>query len=76
MHIEFKLPSGAGGQAAHYSCTVLNQALKQWQDLYGFQYTTEITYYRLTLRFHDDRALTWFLISWPTTVIQGRVCED
>jgi hypothetical protein len=76
MHIEFRLPSGAGGQAAHYSCTVLNQTLAQWQDLYGYTYKTEITYYRLKVRFDDDRAYTWFALCWPLTQLQWRICED
>lgn len=76
MHIEFRLPTGAGGQAAHYSCTVLNQALAQWQDLYGFAYTTEITYYKLSLRFDDERAYTLFALCWPLSQIRWEILED
>lgn len=76
MHVEFRLPSGAGGQAAHYSCTVLNQALAQWQTLYGFSYTTETTYYRMTVRFEDQRALTVFALSWPLAQIKWEIRED
>ena len=76
MHVEFRLPSGAGGQAAHYSCTVLNQALEQWRDLYGFDYTIAITYYKLTLRFQDERALTVFALSWPMAQIRWQIVED
>lgn len=76
MHVEFRLPSGAGGQAAHYSCTVLNQALEQWSTFYGFPYTTEITYYRMTLRFEDDRAYTVFALCWPVTQIRWQILED
>lgn len=76
MHVEFRLPSGAGGQAAHYSCTVLNQALEQWRLLYGFDYTTEITYYRLTLRFNDEQAYTMFALSWPVAQIRWQILED
>lgn len=76
MHIEFRLPTGAGGQAAHYSCTVLNQALKQWRDLYGFEYTTAITYYKLTLRFEDDRAYTVFALCWPVAQLRWEIVED
>lgn len=76
MHVEFKLPSGAGGQAAHYSCSVLNRELQRWQDLYGFEYTTEITYYKLTLRFTDHRAYTMFALSWQIPQIKWQILED
>lgn len=76
MHIEFKLPSGAGGQAAHYSCTVLNRELARWSDLYGFHYETQITYYKLSVRFQEDSAITMFALSWPTVGIRWQIRED
>lgn len=76
MHVEFKLPSGAGGQAAHYSCTVLRQALERWQCIYGFAYTTEITYYKLTVRFTDERAYTVFALCWPVNTLRWQIRPD
>ena len=76
MHLEFRLPTGAGGQAAYYSCSVLSQALTQWRDLYGFNYTTKITYYKLTVEFEDERAYTVFALCWPLTQIKWAICED
>ena len=76
MHVEFKLPTGAGGQSAHYSCSLLNRELARWQTVHGFELTTEVTYYKLTVRFHDEQALTMFALSWPTTQLKWRVCED
>jgi len=76
MHVEFKLPSGAGGQAALYSCSMLNRELARWQDLYGFEYTTHITYYKLTVEFTDEHAYTWFALSWPQTQIRWQICDD
>ena len=76
MHIEFKLPSGAGGQAALYSCSVLNRELARWRDLYGYTYKTEVTYYKLSLRFDDARAYTWFALCWPLTQIKYTIEED
>jgi len=76
MHIEFKLPTGAGGQAAHYSCTVLNQTLAQWSDLYGVTYTTKITYYKLNVEFGDEQAYTLFALSWPLQQIQWQIRQD
>lgn len=76
MHVEFKLPSGAGGQSAHYSCSVLNRELQRWSTLYGFNYTTEVTYYKLTVRFTDDRAFTLFALCWTLPQIQWEILED
>ena len=76
MHVEFKLPSGAGGQSAHYSCTVLNRELARWSCLYGFDYTTEVTYYRLRVRFPDETAYTMFALCWPLAQLRWQICDD
>lgn len=76
MHVEFKLPSGAGGQAAHYSCSVLNRELARWSGIYGFAYTTEITYYKLCVRFENEQAYTMFALCWPIQQIQWRIDDD
>ncbi len=76
MHVEFKLPSGAGGQAAHYSCTVLRRELQRWSDLYGFHYDVQVTYYRLAVRFQEDSAITMFALCWPMTGIRWEILED
>lgn len=76
MHVEFKLPSGAGGQAAHYSCTVLRSELTRWCDLHGISYTTEVTYYKLTVRFGEEQDYTLFGLCWPVAQIRWQILED
>lgn len=76
MHVEFRLPTGAGGQAALYSCSVLNRELERWSGLYGFSYTTEITYYKLTVNFTDERAYTHFALSWICPQVRWQILED
>lgn len=76
MHLEFRLPTGAGGQSALYSCSLLNRELQSWSSLYGFHYETEITYYKLTVRFDDDQAYTMFMLSWPLAQIRWQVKSD
>lgn len=76
MHVEFRLPSGAGGQAAHYSCSVLNRELQRWSDLYGYKYTTEVTYYRVTVRFDSEQAVTCFALSWICPQVRWQILED
>ena len=76
MHIEFKLPTGAGGQAAYYGCSILRRELDRWRDLYGFEYTTEITHYKLTVRFSDERAYTVFALCWPIAQIRWQIYSD
>jgi hypothetical protein len=76
MHIEFSLPTGAGGQAALYSCSVLNRELEKWSMLYGFGYTTEITYYKMTVAFVDERAYTHFALSWICPQVRYAIRKD
>ena len=76
MHVEFRLPTGAGGQAALYSCSVLNRELERWSTLYGFGYTTEITYYKMTVNFTDEQAYTHFALSWVCPQVRYAICKD
>ena len=76
MHIEFNLPTGAGGQAALYSCSVLNRELERWSTLYGIEYTTEITYYKMTVEFTDPTAYTMFALSWICPQVRYAICKD
>lgn len=76
MHVEFRLPSGAGGQAAYYSCSLLNRELERWQRIYGFKYRSTVTYYKLTVEFEDPRAYTMFALSWILPQIRWELIDD
>jgi hypothetical protein len=76
MHLEFRLPTGAGGQAALYSCSVLVHELEQWSTAYGFNYTTAITYYKMTVEFEDPSAYTHFALSWICPQVRYAICKD
>lgn len=76
MHLEFRLPSGAGGQSALYSCSTLHRELDRWHSLYGFEYTTTVTYYKLTVEFKDEQAYTWFALSWRVPQLKWEICDD
>ena len=65
MHIEFKLPKGAGGVNALYPTCTLNRELERWCSLYGYAYTVHKTEYCLEVRFVDHRAYTVFLLGAP-----------
>jgi len=62
MHIEFNLPTGAGGQSALYFNTVLDTELAEWSVQYNVDYRKTLTYYKAwvwlpeTPRLHTVRS--------------------
>lgn len=73
MHIEFKLPTGAGGQAAIYGCSVLNRELEVWCKFYGFTYMKTVSHYKILIEFTDPRAYTVFALSWQLDTPRFRI---
>ena len=65
MHLEFRLPKGAGGVNALYPNCTLNRELERWCSLYGYAYTVHKTEYCLEVRFVDERAYTLFILGAP-----------
>lgn len=64
MHIEFNLPTGAGGQSAHYFNTVLDHNLRQWSIQYSIKYTKTLTYYRAWIWLPTEQDYTVFALTW------------
>jgi len=73
MHIEFRLPTGAGGQAAIYGCSILNRELAVWSEFYGFEYTKTVSHYKISIEFPDPRAYTVFALTWQVKGLSFRV---
>lgn len=67
MYIEFALPSGAGGQAAAYVNSLLNQELHAWSDQYGIPYNTKIHKYTKRVTFDDEETYSFFALTWNPT---------
>jgi hypothetical protein len=76
MHIEFRLPTGAGGQAAVYSCSVINRELAAWCASYGFEHSKTISHYKIIVEFPDPRAYTMFALTWQVQGIRVRISND
>ncbi len=68
MHIEFNLPTGAGGQSAYYFNTVLDYNLAQWSGQYSIKYTKTLTYYKAWIWLPTEQDNTMFALTcrWPT----------
>ncbi len=75
MHIEFRLPTGAGGQSAIYYNTVLDQQLKQWSVNYSINYRKTLTHYRAWIWLPRPEDYTVFALTWQWSTPRWRV-ED
>lgn len=64
MHIEFSLPTGAGGQSAYYFNTVLDYNLVQWSVRYCITYTKTLTYYKANIWLPSEADYTLFALTW------------
>lgn len=65
MHIEFNLPTGAGGMAALHWSNKLKQRIVQWaaeRDIIVEYYSG--TAYRLCFEFEKDCDYTLFALCW------------
>jgi hypothetical protein len=67
MYIEFKLPSGVGGQAASMVNHLLNQELHNWADKYNIAYNTKVFKYTKRITFDDDTTYSFFAMTWNPT---------
>ena len=75
MHIEFKLPTGAGGQAAAYVNTLLDRELREWCQQHSIQYTKQILHYKVIVTFDRAEAYTLFVLSWHYAKPEFRICD-
>jgi hypothetical protein len=64
MYIEFRLPSGAGGQGAAYALGVIRNKLSTWAVKYNISYRTKVFKYTLRVTFDLDESYTLFALTW------------
>lgn len=76
MHIEFKLPTGAGGQAAHYFNTVLDRELQEWSSRYQCPYTKTLYYYKAHVELLKPEGYTIFVLTWQWETPRYRLEQD
>lgn len=69
MHIEFAMPSQQGGVLATYNLPLLLLHLKQWADVYGIEYETELTKWALHVYLQQQQYYSWFALTWSWPIL-------
>lgn len=64
MHLEFRLPSGAGGMAAGYKGMSLRKQISAWAAKYNVTVKNWTNGYRICFEFERDSDYTLFALSW------------
>lgn len=67
MHIEFKLPRGAGGMAAGHRNHHLKKRVQAWADTHNITVINWTDGYRCCFEFANDRDYTLFTLSWDSS---------
>ena len=65
MHIEFRLPQGAGGMAAGHRNHLLKKRVRAWADEHNIAVINWTNGYRCCFEFAKDSNYTLFALSWP-----------
>lgn len=78
MYIEFRLPTGAGGQAAAHANYLLKQKLERWSQHHDIPLRRKTVKYTVRVTFDDDRWYIFFANSWqPSNSWQNfRIISD
>lgn len=64
MHIEFRLPSGAGGMAAGYRNQSLRKRVNEWATTHNITVINYTNGYRCCFEFAKDSDYTLFALCW------------
>lgn len=64
MHIEFRLPTGAGGMAAQHFNGILTRELNAWAKEFGISYNKKIVKWTVQVTLKDPRHYTLFVLTW------------
>lgn len=64
MHLEFKLPTGAGGMAAGHYSHMLRKKINAWAQEHNVTVVNYVSGYRICFEFADDRDYTLFALTW------------
>lgn len=66
MHIEFKLPTGAGGHAAGHFSSRLRKRVNAWANDHNITVINYVSGYRICFEFANERDYTLFALSWQS----------
>ena len=64
MHLEFRLPSGAGGMAAGYRNQNLRKRVSAWAEQHNVTVINYTNGYRCCFEFAHDSDYTLFALCW------------
>jgi len=64
MYIEFVLPNGAGGMAAHTADAKIQRALAEWSSQYQIPYVSKHIKYTRRVTFDTDESYSLFALTW------------
>ena len=64
MHIEFRLPSGAGGMAAGHAARVIRKQLNEWHAKHGISFTTRADGYKFIVELPTEQDYSFFRLSF------------
>ena len=78
MYLEFKLPTGAGGMAAHHYNNKLRHRVQAWANQYNITIKSWTKGYRSCYEFAKDSDYTLFALSWQANNIweQYEIVKD
>lgn len=66
MHIEFKLPTGAGGHAAGHFSQSLRKKVNAWALQHNVTVINYVSGYRICFEFARESDYTLFLLCWES----------
>lgn len=69
MYLEFKLPTGAGGMAAHHYNNKLRNRIQAWANQHNVKIRSWSKGYRSCYEFDRASDYTLFALSWQATNI-------
>jgi hypothetical protein len=67
MYLEFRLPTGAGGQAAAHANYLLCEKLVRWSERHGVPMRRKTIKYTLRVTFDDERFYSFFATTWQAS---------
>lgn len=73
MYLEWRIPYGAGGDAASTFVTRLANHLEQWSQKWNIAYRTKIHKYNFRMTMDLDQHYDWFMLTWDAEQAAGHI---
>ncbi len=76
MHLEFPLPSSAGGITVKYGNTRLDRGLAAWSLRWGYRFSKTVVGYRVWVELESPESYLWFAMTWNDEISKWQIKED